>query len=211
MAAIYCITNDVNNKQYVGKTLFTIEKRFNEHINDSKRDRCESRPLYSAMRKYGIEHFSIKLLEEVKEFNLLSEREIYWIQKLDTYHNGYNATKGGDGTVLYDYLYIKELITKGYTSYDISNHVGCCKDIVYKVAKLYNVKLRKKDSKIIRQYDLNGKFLNQFFGAIDAQTWLINNKITTSLRCNAVVSRCCIGKLKSAYNYIWEYYELDKL
>ena len=74
MAAIYCITNDVNNKQYVGKTLFTIEKRFNEHINDSKRDRCESRPLYSAMRKYGIEHFSIKLLEEVKEF--IRERNI---------------------------------------------------------------------------------------------------------------------------------------
>jgi len=26
-----------------------------------------------------------------------SDREVYWIEKLDTYHNGYNATYGGDG------------------------------------------------------------------------------------------------------------------
>lgn len=37
MSFIYCITNDINGKQYVGKTDFTIEKRFKEHCHDSKR------------------------------------------------------------------------------------------------------------------------------------------------------------------------------
>ena len=61
MAFIYVITNDVNGKQYVGKTNFSLERRFREHIADSKRERCNKRPLYSAMNKYGVEHFHIAL------------------------------------------------------------------------------------------------------------------------------------------------------
>lgn len=42
MAYIYVITNSVNGKQYVGKTNGSIEKRFKEHISDSKKERCEN-------------------------------------------------------------------------------------------------------------------------------------------------------------------------
>ena len=38
MAFIYVITNDVNGKRYVGKTNNSIDKRFKEHIKDSKRE-----------------------------------------------------------------------------------------------------------------------------------------------------------------------------
>ena len=57
------------------------------------------------MLKYGIDNFEIKELEYLKEGGkILSDREIYWIEKLGTYgHNGYNATKGGDGKTLYDH------------------------------------------------------------------------------------------------------------
>ena len=41
MAFIYKITNDVNGKVYIGKTLYSVEKRWKEHINDSKRERTE--------------------------------------------------------------------------------------------------------------------------------------------------------------------------
>ena len=62
---IYCISNDINNKCYIGKTTYPIiEQRFKEHCVDSRKPNKEKRPLYSAMNKYGIEHFSIKLLEE---------------------------------------------------------------------------------------------------------------------------------------------------
>jgi len=59
MPYIYVITNDVNEKQYVGKTLETIDKRFKQHIRDRNRDEYRNRPLYRAMNKYGVDHFTV--------------------------------------------------------------------------------------------------------------------------------------------------------
>lgn len=66
------------------------------------------------MNKYGIDKFEITLLEESDD-NLLEQREVYWIEKLNTYgSNGYNATKGGDGKLLYNHNRIIELYKEGY-------------------------------------------------------------------------------------------------
>ena len=66
-------------------------------------------PLYTdAMNKYGVENFIVEELEYIEDDNKLSKREIYWINELQTY-GGYNATKGGDGTILYDHNEIVEL------------------------------------------------------------------------------------------------------
>ena len=63
MAFIYKITNDINQKVYIGKTEQTIEERFKEHCQEYKRERCEKRRLYAAMKKYGAEHFHVELVE----------------------------------------------------------------------------------------------------------------------------------------------------
>lgn len=94
MGFIYKIINDINDKIYVGMTRYTIENRWKEHkINY----RYKNTHLYSAMKKYGIEHFKILLIEECP-IDKLIEREAYWIKKLDSFHNGYNMTEGkGEG------------------------------------------------------------------------------------------------------------------
>lgn len=38
MAYIYCITNLINGKQYVGKTTQSVNKRFKEHCSDCKKE-----------------------------------------------------------------------------------------------------------------------------------------------------------------------------
>ena len=108
MAYIYCITNLINNKQYIGKTTYSVTKRFQEHCKDSQKERCEKRPLYDAMNKYGIENFIVEELLQCDELELNSY-EILFIEKYNTYgKSGYNATKGGDGSLLFDYKKILE-------------------------------------------------------------------------------------------------------
>lgn len=121
MEYIYCITNIINNKQYVGKTTSTIEERFKEHCRDSRKTRCNKRPLYNAMNKYGIENFKIEEIEYIEDDKLLAEREIYWINELNTYgYNGYNASKGGDGKILYDYNEIIDLYNMRYSQKQVA-------------------------------------------------------------------------------------------
>lgn len=45
------------------------------------------------MRKYGIEHFHIELIEETDD---PEEREIYWIEQKRSFKNGYNAAMERD-------------------------------------------------------------------------------------------------------------------
>ena len=102
MAFIYKITNLQNQKIYVGKTILPIENRWKQHIKDSQREHYEKRPLYDAINKYGIKNFSVEQLEECLPEEL-NQKEQEWIAKLNSYENGYNATKGGDGKFLIDY------------------------------------------------------------------------------------------------------------
>lgn len=85
---IYLITNEVNGKTYVGKTK-NLHKRWRMHKYAVNRISLNNY-LYKAIRKYGIENFTIKLIDDDNS----SEKEIYWIAELKP---EYNMTKGGDG------------------------------------------------------------------------------------------------------------------
>lgn len=98
MGYIYKITNNINQKSYIGLTYFSVEKRWKEHISDSKKSNPE-KYLYRAMQKYGIENFSIEVIEECNN-SILMEKEIYYIEKYETFYKGYNQTLGGEGSLL---------------------------------------------------------------------------------------------------------------
>ena len=211
MAYIYQITNDVNQKIYIGKTENSIEKRFKEHCLDAFRERNEKRPLYNAMRKYGIEHFYIELIEETDN---PEEREIYWIEKKQSFKNGYNATIGGDGRKYIDY----DLVVKTYQ--DLQNIKLVAKQLhhdestISKILKEKNIDIkssiewmRENRGKKVGQYDLNDNFIQSFDSRGLASKYLIDNHYTTSVAIDAVAGRIgqvCNGKRKTAYGFKWK-------
>lgn len=206
MAYIYCITNLINSKKYVGKTTLPIQERFREHCSDSQKKRYNKRPLYDAMNKYGIENFIIEELEYVEDENVLSEREIYWIEELGTYgSSGYNATKGGDGHTLYDHNEILELYQLGYSVPQVCSKIGCDSSVVLKVLKAHGIKSRST-SKMVDQFDLAGNYIQTFDSTSAVKEWLFENGITSNKSAHKVISDCCSGRRQSKmYGYRWAY------
>jgi group I intron endonuclease len=95
---IYLIENQINHKQYVGKTKLPIQRRFREHITNSKKSKYQNILLYKAFQKYGIENFTICEIDLAKTAEELIKKEKFWIKKLRTFGKGYNQTAGGDGS-----------------------------------------------------------------------------------------------------------------
>ena len=82
---IYLITNDVNDKVYVGQTTKPIQERFIEHCSSPSK-------LGKAIQSIGKEHFQVQLLDD-KSINLdeLTEKETFYIEKYNSLKNGYNS------------------------------------------------------------------------------------------------------------------------
>ena len=98
MQGIYKITNLINQKSYIGKSK-NIEERWKQHLRPSSWQREPNKLLYKAFKKYNINNFSFEIIEILEDYNQSNQRQQYWINKLNTYNNGYNATLGGDGGI----------------------------------------------------------------------------------------------------------------
>lgn len=216
MAYIYQITNDINNKIYIGKTELSIEERFKEHCKEVFRREDEKRPLYRAMRKYGKEHFHISLIEETNSPN---ERETYWIEKKQSFKNGYNATLGGDGKRYLDYNLIISTYKEVNNCQRVADILNIGVDSVYRVLRSNSIKIRppqevskERCSKKIGMYkDIEKRNLIKSFSSIsDAARYLQEIKVTSYAKINGIAShigQAYKGKRKSACGYYWKLLE----
>ena len=92
---IYCLTNEVNNKKYIGQTI-NFKKRMAEHRAPSHR---ECRLLKRAIKKYGWESFKAEIIDATaKNEDQLNLLEIHYIKKHKSLANewGYNLESGGN-------------------------------------------------------------------------------------------------------------------
>ena len=94
---IYKITNEINKKIYIGLTTCSLEYRWSRHITESKNIN-NTKHLYKAMRKYGVENFKIEIIDETNDFKKLGQLEREYIRKFNSIdpNIGYNLTKGGE-------------------------------------------------------------------------------------------------------------------
>ena len=99
MNYIYGYQNKINKKWYVGQTTMPVKERDRLHRSGAKNQKASDYNclFHKKIREYGIENFSLVILEEVPNKEDLDKREQYWIKEKNSYvkNNGYNLTTGG--------------------------------------------------------------------------------------------------------------------
>lgn len=182
MGYIYKITNNLNNKIYIGQTVKTVEKRFQQHKNNSNKSYFSHIVLYKAFNKYGIENFECDQIEYV-ENQQLDEREKYWISYYDSYFNGYNSTLGGRLVQLYDFD-IDDIIEKYQelkSARSVAKYYGCDHSTIDNILNVYGIKrftLAEQISKPVIMYN-NKESLN-FNTVVECAQYLIDQDKTKS-------------------------------
>lgn len=216
---IYKIENLINGSIYIGQSI-DIEKRWSTHISILNQNNHYNAHLQNAWNKYGSENFKFSIIEECKQFEL-NDREIYWIDKYDSFINGYNLTPGGgntesfsksviqfdmNGKELNRYFSISEAETITGINYSMISE--CCSN-KRKTAGGYiwqyedgfvsvpSWHFQSRKFREICQINDDGKIINIFPSSAEA-------KRVTGI-CDTSIIRCCQGTLQKAGGYKWKY------
>lgn len=98
MGIIYCYTNLINNKKYIGQTI-NPEQRYKQHLSSAfnPNDKEYDSLIHRAFRKHGFNNFQYNILiDDIDDIDLLNNLEKYYIKHFETLTpNGYNIEPGG--------------------------------------------------------------------------------------------------------------------
>lgn len=214
---IYKITNLINGKMYIGKTIHEPpELRWKEHKRERIKERVKNRPLYRALNKYGVENFSFEIIEKVEDN--LEEKEKYYIEYYRTYVGykdckGYNGTLGGDGAP-YLNLNEKEVIeyhvtTGEYCVGKTAEYFNVERGTIKKILKKYNIiwfssidihkiNLYLSQGAIIQVDPTNSYVINMFSSYNEA-----NENLNKHLKNDGIFNACTKSNTHKAFGYYW--------
>lgn len=184
---IYCYTCKTTGKKYIGQTT-------NEDVRKlqfkRKSNYCKggTSAIDNARKKYGVDDFEYCVLEEYyfdskEQATLkLDEREMYYIEKYDTYIHGYNSTTGG-------HSYRAKRSEEWKSKICGKNH--------WNYGKKYNCGPKSKLNKKISVYDKSGNLLETCNSQKEAAEKY--NVAATN------IAKVCRGKLNTTGGYIFKY------
>ena len=153
VGSIYIIKNKINDKVYIGQTTMTVHERFMVHLKPSTQKIRRNYKLYNAISKYGRKNFYVETLENNVPINELNEREIYYIALYNSYYNGYNSTKGGDGRIINKIEnedILLSLAKSGIVAEDIAKHLNVNKATVFRTLHKLGFYYHANQNQIVR-------------------------------------------------------------
>jgi len=177
ICCVYSVTNNINNKVYIGQSI-DVERRWSQHKYGKG-----NLILKNAIKKYGLNNFEFKILEEVltdkKNKNQIIEEltkiEQKWFDLKKPYlkENGYNIQK----------------TSKPNLTPNRDKNFG---------EKISKIKIDNNHTgKPVNQYDLNGKFIKEWKSAAEIER-VLGYKSEN-------ISATCLGKQKSSNYFIWKF------
>lgn len=209
---IYKATNLVNGDMYIGLTTKKFRVRQVKHLSLVRKPRKNDSNAYfhNAIRKYGADNFKWEIIDIAPEADeesmlmYLSEREKFWIEFYDTYNNGYNLTKGGQGTLgRYHTDESKSKISKAKKG--VSVHTEESKRKLSEASSGENHPFWGKFSKDaprkrnVIQLTLEGEYVATYPTIKDA------HKVFNQDGDGASIVQCCKGKYNSIFGFRWMY------
>lgn len=198
---IYCYTSP-SGKKYIGQTRKESERRWG--WNQINRNYCHGGKIDRARRKYGPENFKYEVLHKIESDDLdelvlkMNMWEKIFIAIFDTYKNGYNSTRGGDGT---DHLKasvaLKNHIISEETKIKISNAKrGCHPKYTQTDLERRAKRLCDLNRVIVYQYDMDGNFIRCWNTLKEAAEYYGISRTK--------ISDCWTHNKHSAIGYIWK-------
>lgn len=209
---IYKATNVATGEVYIGATTISLHERINDHYNKATKN-CGHK-FQNAIREYGFESFIWEQIDTGINTDELALKEKYYIQKFDSFNNGYNSDRGGGfKKTIYQYNLTGELestfqsLEEASKSSSISEESishACVGDrktsngFYWTYTSTFNLKEDIRKKKVV-QYDFEGKALNVFDSIIEASKQTEINKSS--------IAKCCRGERKKAGNFIWKFFD----
>lgn len=96
---VYKIHNKITNLCYIGFTSHTIKQRWQRHYKNAVLYNGKSK-FYDAIQQFSdVRDWHLEELDHFDNAFFAKVAEIYYIDKFDSYKNGYNSTMGGDGII----------------------------------------------------------------------------------------------------------------
>lgn len=207
---IYKATNVATGEVYIGATTISLHERINDHYNKATKN-CGHK-FQNAIREYGFESFIWEQIDTGINTDELALKEKYYIQKFDSFNNGYNSDRGGGfKKTIYQYNLTGELkstfqsLEEASKSSSISEESishACVGDrktsngFYWTYTYTFDLKEDIRKKKVI-QYDFEGKTLNVFDSIAEASKATEINKSS--------IAKCCRGERKKAGNFIWKF------
>ena len=196
---IYCYTSP-SGKKYIGQTYEELKRK--ARWKNMKYAYGGGLKIENARKKYGPENFKYEVLDTLeattkKELTeLLNIKEMYWINKFDTFKTGYNSTIGGRAIYSEKRSMSKTGFKHSESTKTYLSNINKKRRAEHPYDTTMNLKFAHElNKKSILQYNLNGDFIKEWDCAETAGHSL--NIDPSSIR------KCCRKEKHQASHYIW--------